>query len=158
MSQGVRHAEPVLPVPDVEEALAWYESALGATDAWRWGDPVVHGGCRLGSQSVQFAKRDGGPSGISLWCLVPRLEAYREGGTFRIRDVIVRPEFQGRGVGTRLLGAIHDWAAAELVPDAWLQLHTGHATVGFYERLGYDGGGPHLALLQRPASAVRPKA
>ena len=49
-----RSVEPILAVPDVAAAVAYYEKVLGFYNGWLWGEPTNHGGVRLGDLSFQF--------------------------------------------------------------------------------------------------------
>src|SRR5690349_7831419 len=49
-----RSIEPILAVRDVPAAVQFYESVLGFSGGWTWGDPPVHGGVRLGPISLQL--------------------------------------------------------------------------------------------------------
>lgn len=67
--------------------------------------------------------------------------AHLDGTTFHIGRLIVAPDQQGRGIGSRLLAALED-----LAPPAarTFALFTGHLSVGnlrLYERLGYAEAG-----------------
>jgi len=59
--------------------------------------------------------------------------------TFRIRDVVVRPEFQGRGVGSKLMLEVLAWVDREVPKGEFVTLETGTATTRFYEKLGFQG-------------------
>lgn len=55
MNPQVYSVTPILPVEDVEATLAYYESALGAINVWKWGDPPDYAGCQLGSVWLHFS-------------------------------------------------------------------------------------------------------
>ena len=63
--------EPILSVPDVAAAVAWYGRVLGATGGWQWrnapGEPVSHGGCRFGRAAVQLSLDDAPAGGAALF-------------------------------------------------------------------------------------------
>lgn len=44
----------VLAAGDVGETVAWYQTVLGFTDPWLWGDPPGFGGIRWGKGQVMF--------------------------------------------------------------------------------------------------------
>jgi GNAT superfamily N-acetyltransferase len=73
------HAEPVLPVTNVIETVAYWHEVLGFSDKWIWGDPPNHGGVGWhGAAFVQFSldpKRDVNAQGHALWVRVRNLEA-----------------------------------------------------------------------------------
>ena len=54
MIPHIHSVTPILPVESIEATLAYYESVLGATDGWKWGDPPDYAGCRLGSVWLHF--------------------------------------------------------------------------------------------------------
>ena len=66
VTPDVLAAEPILSVPDVPAAIAWWTTNLGAAGGWEWRQgpdhPVGHGGARLGRAAVQFSL-DPGPVG-----------------------------------------------------------------------------------------------
>lgn len=238
---------PILPTPDVRSTLEWYKRALGATDAWEYGDPVVHAGCSLGSAFLQFSldpELARAAAGLALFIFVFDLPGYRKYiatlGTpvatelelmpweafefvvidpngvrlrfnefnrapephtsldvrvehrpltpaenkslmisidwdqedsgrdgsysprlftvvalsgnevvgaasvcgdgvevFQVRDVMVRREFQGRGIGTRLMHEIVSWIEREVPPGQFVTLLTGAGTTRFYSKFGF---------------------
>ncbi len=68
--------------------------------------------------------------------LVGSVRAFQEGSTVRVERLIVRPECQGRGIGTRLLLEIE----SQFPGAGRLELFTGHRSVRnlhLYEKLGY---------------------
>ena len=73
MSPDVLAVEPILTVPDVPAAVAWWAEVLGATGGWEWRDrpdaAVTHGGCSLGRASLQFSRGDGAAAGTALTAL-----------------------------------------------------------------------------------------
>jgi len=56
-----------------------------------------------------------------------------------VRDVMVHPEWQRRGVGSALLEALVTSAKAIVPERALVALFTGQALRGFYERFGFVG-------------------
>lgn len=61
-----------------------------------------------------------------------------DGTVLRIGRLVVAPDLQGRGIGTRLLAAIESAAAGRA---EWFALFTGHLSSGnirLYERHGYE--------------------
>jgi ribosomal protein S18 acetylase RimI-like enzyme len=68
--------------------------------------------------------------------IVGSVRARRDGDTWHIGRLVVHPDFQGRGVGTRLMHAIE----RESGDSHKLELFTGHRSarnIRLYERLGY---------------------
>lgn len=50
--------EPILAVPDVRAAVAYYEQKLGFSDSWLWGEPPVHAGVLWHKVGMQFSYRE----------------------------------------------------------------------------------------------------
>jgi uncharacterized glyoxalase superfamily protein PhnB/GNAT superfamily N-acetyltransferase len=50
----LKKSEPIFPVRDVKETIAFYKDILGFTGEWYWGDPVGFGGARMGDVHVMF--------------------------------------------------------------------------------------------------------
>lgn len=68
-------------------------------------------------------------------CIIGSVRGYISGNTLKIGKLIVHPEHQKKGIGTRLLQSIE-----ELYPKHRYELFTGSKSIGnlvFYERLGY---------------------
>jgi len=68
--------------------------------------------------------------------IIGSVRARRDGDTWRIARLVVHPDFQGQGLGTRLLRAIE----RESGGSRKFELFTGHRSAGnirLYERLGY---------------------
>ena len=55
--------DPILSVPDVAVALEYYDRVLGFSNHWTHGDPVVHGGVRIGTTNLQFSLDPEGSKG-----------------------------------------------------------------------------------------------
>lgn len=51
----IKSTEPVLAVPDVTEAVDYYQKVLGFGMPWLWGTPPVHGGVGWDEVSFQFS-------------------------------------------------------------------------------------------------------
>ncbi|MGW7295745.1 GNAT family N-acetyltransferase [Streptomyces xiamenensis] len=60
-----------------------------------------------------------------------------DGLYFHVQDVVVVPEFQSRGIGTRMMRDICRWLDENSPPGAYVALSTDPAVVPFYERLGF---------------------
>ncbi|HXH60352.1 MAG TPA: GNAT family N-acetyltransferase [Fimbriimonadaceae bacterium] len=58
---------------------------------------------------------------------------------FIVRDVIVLPEYQGRGVGTGVMKRLMDWTEANVPKGANVILQTGGGAPSFYEGFGFIG-------------------
>lgn len=65
-----------------------------------------------------------------------RLLVARGAAELRIVDVALLPEFRGAGIGTRVLGAVLDEAAARGV-SVGLEVDLGNPARGLYEQLGF---------------------
>ena len=63
---------------------------------------------------------------------------------FYIQDVIVLPEFQGNGIGKRIMDAIMDYLKAHVHPNAFVGLMAAKGVSKFYERYNFT---------ERPADA-----
>ena len=69
------------------------------------------------------------------------------GYIYLIADVIVRPAYQGRGIGTALLERIDAWLQAERCgkPTMMVYLMTAAGKEGFYRRFGFlERPGEHM--------------
>jgi len=56
---------------------------------------------------------------------------------FYIQDVIVLPEYQGRGLGRRIMDAIMGYLTTHARPKAFVGLMAAVDVSGFYERYGF---------------------
>ena len=65
----------------------------------------------------------------------------REGGKAELKNVIVSPDHQGRGLGCLLVPAVEDYVVAQgyHTIELWTYAHLATAT-GMYERRGYRQG------------------
>lgn len=73
---------------------------------------------------------------VAAGVIIGSVRARRIGDTWQIGRLVVHPDFQGQGLGTRLLRAIE----RESGDSRKLELFTGHRSAGnirLYERLGY---------------------
>ena len=56
---------------------------------------------------------------------------------FYVQDVIVLPEFHGRGLGAQVMGAIVDYLEGAARTGAFVGLMAASGVEGFYERYGF---------------------
>lgn len=88
-----------------------------------------------GRGHIMVAAVGGTPVGLAF------LE-HRPGPLFRhwatVKRLQIHPTFQGRGLGARLLGAVHDAARALGLEALHLTVRGGTGTEDFYQRRGYD--------------------
>ena len=56
---------------------------------------------------------------------------------FYIQDVIVLPQFQGRGIGTHIMSALLDYLKTHAKNNSFIGLMAAKGTSGFYERHGF---------------------
>ncbi|MBI1333888.1 MAG: GNAT family N-acetyltransferase [Armatimonadetes bacterium] len=72
---------PIFAVADIDATIAYYESVIGASDAWKWGDPPTYAGCRLGSVWIHFSldpELCARAKGTSLFINVLHIESLHE--------------------------------------------------------------------------------
>ena len=56
-------------------------------------------------------------------------------GQSRLRQMAVRPDAQGMGVGRKLVESAEEWARQQAIRE--IRLHARVSAIGYYERLGY---------------------
>ena len=56
---------------------------------------------------------------------------------FYIQDIIVLPEFQGRGLGRRIMDAVMSYLSSHAHPKAFIGLMAAKGTDRFYEKYGF---------------------
>jgi GNAT superfamily N-acetyltransferase len=62
-----------------------------------------------------------------------------DGGLYYyVQDIIVIPEYQGRGIGRRIMKEVMDFLEAEARPGAFLGLMAARGKGGFYDRYGFE--------------------
>ncbi len=57
---------------------------------------------------------------------------------FYIQDVIVLPEFQGQGVGKRIMDSLMEYLEENANSRAFIGLMAAKGTAGFYMRFGFN--------------------
>jgi len=58
---------------------------------------------------------------------------------FHVRDVMVRPEYQGSGIGSQMMGELVAWLHREVPQGQHVTLLTGTRNMSFYEKFGFQG-------------------
>lgn len=86
-------------------------------------------------------------------CLSMRAVSSNQHGstTWKLRQMAVRSDTRGRGIGARLLRA----AVAMHPPPDQIQLHARLEAVGFYERVGFRTEGPIFEEIGLPHIVMR---
>ncbi|TPW75763.1 GNAT family N-acetyltransferase [Schumannella soli] len=146
-----------LSVADAGELLTLQPAAY-ATEAQRYGDPFLPA---LTQTFDELEDELGRASGLGIRAsgrLIGAVRWHVDGGVAEIGRLVIAPDQQGRGLGTRLLRAAEERSGAST-----LKLFTGHLSVPkirLYEREGYVQSrrerlkdGVELVLLRK--SAVR---
>lgn len=57
---------------------------------------------------------------------------------FYIQDIIVLPEFQGKGIGTRIMDAVMGYFRSHAHPNAFIGLMAAKGVSGLYEKYGFQ--------------------
>jgi GNAT superfamily N-acetyltransferase len=70
-----------------------------------------------------------------------------------LTDVIVRPEWQGRGIGGRIVVALTGFVDAVPYRNTLVAVLPTRGLQGFYERHGYKAQGPESPAMQRWVNA-----
>jgi GNAT superfamily N-acetyltransferase len=105
------------------------------------------------------------PPVIKAWeCLCDSKVVGHCAGNARTGEVAilsVLPDFEGQGIGRRLLTLVVDWLRAEGATRIWLAATSdpSHRAYGFYRALGWQPSGSHLAhgdeILELPITHAR---
>ena len=115
-----------------EEHMALWESA-----GWGTLDRDLVENSLRGSYAT-FAVRDGGR-------IIAMARLIGDGGmAFYLKDLIVSPDYQGKGIGRELLSYVEDFVRGELKEGWWsfLQLMSAKGKEQFYLKCGYKAH-PH---------------
>lgn len=90
--------------------------------------------------------------------LAGAVRARVEGSVMHVGRLVVVPDLQGRGIGTRLLTAVHACAGPGVMTFALFTGHRSEANLRLYHRFGYrethrdrPGGTTEVVHLARPA-------
>jgi GNAT superfamily N-acetyltransferase len=73
----VSHAEPVLPVHDVQATIQYWQDVLAFPNKWTWGDPPNHGGVSWHNAFLQFSQnsqRAQASAGNTVWIRVKHID------------------------------------------------------------------------------------
>jgi ribosomal protein S18 acetylase RimI-like enzyme len=115
----------------------WDEAAQDVFFARDWADA-----------EFEILEADGVPCGYA--CVEER------GQDFHVREIVVHPDFQGRGIGTAVLRQTQERARARGVPVVLGTFLTNRA-VGLYRRLGFRETGRtdiHVLMEWRPGTGA----
>ncbi|MBO6509484.1 MAG: GNAT family N-acetyltransferase, partial [Roseibium sp.] len=75
-----------------------------------------------------------------------------DGGCFiQVTDIVVLPEYQGQGLGKRLIAAITDFLETELPPTAYVSLIADVPANRLYEQFGFRETAPRSVGMSRRA-------
>jgi ribosomal protein S18 acetylase RimI-like enzyme len=149
---GYEKVDPctVMTAPLAQAAAAAHVRVeTGATPAWLNGVTAAQGVApshrAIHDRIVQSialpagfatAYAGGAAAGFGL-CVVDRSAV----GLF---DIVVRPEFRGRGLGRRITGALMHWGRAAGAQSAYLQVfQANQVAIGLYESLGFRAAYPY---------------
>ncbi|MFI0416822.1 GNAT family N-acetyltransferase [Spongiactinospora sp. 9N601] len=149
--------------PDDAGEILTVQRAAYVTEAQLYGDPFIPPLV----ESVERIRQAAG-TGLMLKAsagsrIIGSVRGLLSGSTCLVGRLVVVPDMQGRGIGGRLLGALHE-KAAEAAEIAAFDLFTGHlseTSLRLYRRHGYRETGrervhDHLTLvhMRRPARAA----
>jgi len=95
------HAEPVLPVMNVAETIAYWQNSLGFPNKWTVGEPPVHGGVGWNGAWIQFtqdAEKAVASKGNSVWIRLLHLDKLFELHQKNNVEIVAQPEDQPWGM------------------------------------------------------------
>ena len=100
---------------------------------------------RFASQAFQVIVAAGTDAGV--------LALSYEPDCLRVNQLLVLPEYQGRGVGTTCMRQVLEDAAGRRLPVRLQVLKVNHQAIEFYRRLGFrDAGADEIHIqMERPA-------
>jgi GNAT superfamily N-acetyltransferase len=122
-------------VPEVVE-IAWWEwgASLAEREHARWLVEMERDSLLHLPTSAGFVALDGDRAVGTVQLHEFEIDAMRDRSPW-VCGMVVRPGYRGAGVGSRLLAALEQFAAAHGVPRLWV--FTEHAAA-FYERCGWQ--------------------
>ena len=74
------------------------------------------------------------PKGHAIGCALLLSD---EASFYYVKDVIVHPQWQRRGVGSMLMKKLSEWLDANAPEGAYIGLFTGENLVSFYKRFDF---------------------
>jgi len=78
-----------------------------------------------------------------------------DGGLFlQITDIAVLPEYQGQGLGKRIMAALTDYMETELPKSAYVSLIADVPANGLYEQFGFKETAPRSVGMARRAGSI----
>jgi GNAT superfamily N-acetyltransferase len=123
------------PTVRIIERLPTVEEYITLTDAVGWTKDAGVNGVRAGLKNSLFgAVAVDGESVVGMVRLVGDAA-----NVFYVQDVVVRPDYQRKGIGTALMDAVIDHFQRSTPRHFSIGLFTGRHLAGFYERHGFEG-------------------
>lgn len=123
--------------PSVDDVLR-LRAAAGMGERAREG---VERGLPNSLYTVVVVSRDATESGRIAEEVVGMARVVGDGGSiYHVCDMVVHPDHQGRGLGTRLMDAVMAWIRETAPPKAYVNLLAD--VEGFYERWGFEPTAP----------------
>jgi ribosomal protein S18 acetylase RimI-like enzyme len=92
-------------------------------------------------QRSNFAAERASSTTSAIWLdalIIGYLQLRDEGTRIYVRNIALLPDFQGRGIGTRLMKELQTKAAARGIPLELSVFRTNAPARRFYERLGFE--------------------
>ena len=71
------------------------------------------------------------------------------GCSFLVVDVIVHPEFQGRGIGTEMMRRLDSWIESNVPDGAMIRMLADEPGRSLYERHGVEYTAPESVAMKR---------
>lgn len=103
---------------------------------WEEVDPQA---VAAGLEGALFSVCIESPEGEILGCA----RVVGDGGIyFYLQDIIVRPSYQGRGLGKRLMDATMDYVSAHARENSFVGLMAADGVAAFYRRYGFEDRPP----------------